>query len=105
MHGHITRECYQLKRQIETLIQVVDLKEFILWIVENSNGLKNQRWPTQDQTSRKTIDITLDEGGTIATTPLNVVKIIYVGLHTGDSNSERKKNTLNETRRESQFVT
>ena len=33
-HGHVTTECYQLRKQIDSLIRVGNLKEFITFASE-----------------------------------------------------------------------
>jgi len=89
-HGHLTSEYYQLKRQIEALIQDGKLKEYVLRTI--GMAAANGERPRQERKGPATVTVTDREANQeLESSQMHVVGSILGGPEFGDSSTQRKK--------------
>ena len=85
-HGHVTAECFQLRRQIEDLVQEGKLKEYILRTLGTAPNQADR--PRQETRNTATAAGTGNESGP---SQLHIVSTILGGPELGDSRNQRKQ--------------
>ena len=89
-HGHLTSECYQLKRQIKALIQDGKLKEYVLRTIRRAGT--GGECPRQEMKGQATVTVTdRMTNNEPESSQMHVVGLIMGGPEFGDSSTQRKK--------------